>query len=72
MPIWFTLIRIEFAAPVSIPFLSLSGVGDEHVVAHHLHLVADLLVSFTQPSQSSSLIPSSIERIGYLAHRPAI
>ncbi len=66
VPIWFTLIRIALATPrVDAPTEALD-VGDEEVVAHELHLLAERAVRIAQPSQSSSAIPSSMETIGYL------
>ena len=37
VPIWLTLIRIEFATPLSIPAPQPLGVGHEQVVADELH-----------------------------------
>ena len=45
-------------------------VRDEEVVAHELHVAAELGVSFHQPVQSSSASPSSMLTMGYLAHQP--
>ncbi len=42
-PIWFTLTRIEFAIPCSIPRRESLDVGDEQVVADELHARADTL-----------------------------
>ena len=43
VPIWFTFTRIELATPVLDAAREPLGVGDEHVVAHELHAVAELL-----------------------------
>jgi hypothetical protein len=64
VPIWFSLMRIELAMPLSMPARG-ARVGDEEVVADELHLAPSLSVSSFQPSQSSSARPSSIETIGY-------
>ena len=64
VPIWLTLIRIELADAGVDPALQPLGVGHEQVVADELHALAERSVSAFQPSQSSSSIPSSIERIG--------
>ena len=70
VPIWFTLTRMVLATPCSMPLAEPLGVGDEQVVAHQLHPVADALRSASaQPSQSSSARPSSMETIGYLSHQ---
>ena len=42
-PIWLTLTRIELATPASMPPLQPLDVGDEQVVAHELHALADAL-----------------------------
>ena len=65
VPIWLTLIRIEFATPRVDALLQPLRVGDEQVVADELHLRAERSVQRRQPSQSSSAMPSSIETIGY-------
>ena len=43
VPIWLTLIRIEFAMPCSMPLLQPLRVGHEQIVAHKLHTPAQLL-----------------------------
>ena len=63
MPIWLTLMRIELAIPRGCRARDL-GVGDEDVVADELPLAPIACVSNFQPAQSSSAMPSSIERIG--------
>ena len=65
-PIWFNFIRIEFPAPNSIPFFNLSVLVTNKSSPTICTLSPIALVSFTQPSQSSSPNPSSIETIGYL------
>ena len=43
VPIWFSLIRIEFAQPSSIPFGKAFGIGNEQVVADKLDFVAEFI-----------------------------
>ena len=43
VPIWLTLIRIEFATPRSIPFCRNVGVCYKQIIADKLHVVADLV-----------------------------
>ena len=65
VPIWLTLMRIEFATPLLDAALEALGVGDEEVVADELHAARRAARSARfQPSQSSSSMPSSIETIG--------
>ena len=67
VPIWFSLMRIAFATPPSMPRCEALDVRDEEVVADELQLARRAAaVSAFQPSQSSSEKPSSIETIGYL------
>ena len=65
VPIWFTLIRIAFATPCSMPCAQDRRVGDEQVVADELELRAELLRQRapSRPSPASAR-PSSIETIG--------
>ncbi len=70
VPIWLTLIKIEFAAPSSMPRWRNFDVGHKKIVADELHACRRPSASdFFQPSQSFSAIPSSIEMIGYLPHQ---
>ena len=70
VPIWLTLIRMALATPaLDAPGQALL-VGDEDVVADELDAPAQRRrVRSAQPSQSSSAMPSSIERIGYRSAR---
>ena len=67
VPIWFTLIRIELAQPVSIPFFRKSTLVTNRSSPTSWHLSPISAVSSCQPSQSFSDIPSSIESMGYFA-----
>ena len=64
VPIWLTLIRIELATPESIPRLSRSVLVTNRSSPTSCTRSPSFSVSARQPSQSSSSIPSSIERIG--------
>ena len=64
VPIWLTLIRIELATPESIPRLSRSVLVTNRSSPTSWTLSPSSCVRPFQPSQSSSSIPSSIERIG--------
>jgi hypothetical protein len=44
VPIWLILMRMELAMPFLDAFLQDLGVGDEQVVAHQLHLLAQAVV----------------------------
>ena len=66
-PIWLSLIRIQFAHPISIPFASLSVFVTNRSSPTSWTLSPSLAVSFCHPSQSSSSRPSSIEMIGYFS-----
>ena len=63
VPIWFTLTSSALATFLD-PALQDRRVGDEHVVADELHLLAELLRQQLPPVQSLSATPSSIEMIG--------
>lgn len=66
-PIWFSLIRIAFPAPSSIPLASLSVFVTNRSSPTSCTLSPSLAVSFCHPSQSSSSKPSSMEIIGYFS-----
>src|SRR5581483_8673556 len=64
LPIWFTLIRIEFAMPSSIPRFSRSVLVTNRSSPTNWILLPSLSVRIFHPFQSSSAIPSSIEMMG--------
>ena len=64
VPIWFGFIRIAFPAPLSIPSLSRILLVTNKSSPTNCTFGLRVLVSSFQPSQSSSAIPSSIEKIG--------
>ena len=65
-PIWFTLMSMEFAHPFSMPMARKSTLVTNRSSPTNWQRFPMRSVSFFQPSQSFSLIPSSIESIGYL------
>ena len=66
VPIWFGLMRMALAIFLRDAFGEDLGVGDEDIVADELHLAPSLRVSTAQPSQSFSLMPSSMRDDGIL------
>ena len=69
VPIWFSLIKIELATPLSIPFCNLSVLVTNKSSPTSWIFLPKAWVSLPQFSQSSSARPSSIERIGYFLIR---
>ena len=70
-PIWLTLMRIALAAPSSMPFLRRFVFVTKRSSPTSWHLPPIAFVRATQPSQSPSAMPSSMESIGYFATRPS-
>ena len=64
VPIWLTLTRIELATPESIPRFNRSVFVTNRSSPTSCTVSPIRSVSVRQPSQSSSSMPSSIERIG--------
>ena len=64
VPIWLSLISTEFAAPRSMPFWSSLALVTKLSSPTSWTRSPSILVKSTQPSQSSSAMPSSIETIG--------
>ena len=71
VPIWFTLMRMLLAMPSSMPRCSRSVLVTNRSSPTSCTLSPSRSVSSFQPSQSSSLQPSSIEQIGYFSTQPA-
>ena len=65
VPIWLTLIRIEFAIPSEIPRPKRSTLVTNKSSPTNCVLSPIFSVRYFHPSQSFSSIPSSIEMIGY-------
>ena len=68
VPIWLTLIRIELATPISMPFFRNFVLVTNRSSPTSWILSPSASVSFFQPAQSSSAMPSSMLMIGYLSH----
>ena len=66
VPIWLTLMRMEFATPFSMPSLRMAGFVTKRSSPTSWTRLPRAAVSLAQPSQSPSAMPSSIEMIGYL------
>ena len=64
VPIWLTLTRIEFAAPVSMPCCRTAVWVTNKSSPTSCTRSPNRAVSARQPSQSSSAIPSSMVMIG--------
>ena len=64
VPIWLTLTSIELAAPFSMPSARRTGLVTKRSSPTSWTLSPIMSVRAFQPSQSSSLMPSSIEMIG--------
>src|SRR3954463_2130560 len=65
VPIWFTLMRMEFATPLAIPSDSRATLVTNRSSPTSWQRRPTNSVSTAQPAQSSSAIPSSIDAIGY-------
>ena len=66
VPIWLTLMRIELPTPASMPRFRRSTLVTKRSSPTSWTVSPISSVSAFQPSQSSSSMPSSIDRIGYL------
>ena len=70
VPIWFTLIRMELAAPLSTPSRSLATFVTKRSSPTICAAAPAFSVNARHPSQSFSSIGSSIETIGYFPIQP--
>ena len=70
VPIWLTLTRMALATPSVDAALEARVLVTNRSSPTSCTRPPSALVSDAQPSQSSSAMPSSIETIGYLSHRP--
>ena len=69
VPIWFSLMRTEFAAFSSIPLRRIFGLVTKTSSPTIWIFFPIVRVNSFQPSQSSSEKPSSMDRMGYCRHR---